>query len=667
MPRYIRIFAPAAVFALLAGTAVLLWISMDVGGAGAPRELLDPGAFVRYLVPAARTMVNLSLSLVIGALVMTVWAFSPEKPEWRLGLDIAAGGAAVLAIAAGVTFIGSFVDASGQPFSSSPEFGAALAQFATEIDLGKLWMLEILLAVVLSVLAFAIRGRKMALIPLTLAVIAIMPLAAQGHAAGASGHNLALNAMFLHIGGAAVWVGGLLVIALIAQKTERSRLPILVQRYSTLALFAFFAVFTSGVVSGWMRLYTWTELFSTGYGIMLVMKSVLLVVLFGFGALHRTRLIPRMAEKGAPGTRAFVWFVISEMLVLGAVNGVAGALGRSQTPVPIEPARDSGERVSPAEWLTGDPLPPEFTFARVFTEWRFDILWAFAAAVGVGWYLWAVLKLRRRGDKWPVGRTVSWILGMLLFFWVTNGFFNAYERYLFSLHMLAHMFLSMAIPILMVLGGPVTLVLRTTQKRRDGSWGAREWVMWSTETPWAKIVTNPIIAAVIFVGSLWIFYFTPVLRWAMEEHLGHVWMVAHFVIAGYFFTLSMVGVDPVPLRFPYALRLVTLLATMASHAFFGVTIMSSSGLLAADWFGAMGRTWGSPPLIDQQEGGAIAWGVGEIPTLALTLLVAVQWFRSDEREQRRKDRAAARLGDVELEAYNEMLRKQAERDARAGR
>ncbi|PII97619.1 copper transporter, partial [Leucobacter sp. OLES1] len=140
-----------------------------------------------------------------------------------------------------------------------------------------------------------------------------------------------------------------------------------------------------------------------------------------------------------------------------------------------------------------------------------------------------------------------------------------------------------------------------------------------------------------------------------------------FLISGYLFSLSMVGIDPVPYRFPYPLRLVTLFATMASHAFFGVTIMTGNGLMLADWFGAMGRTWGAPPLEDQNLGGGIAWGIGELPTLALALVVTVQWSRSDAREQKRRDRAADRSGEAELQEYNAMLAAQAERDARTAR
>ena len=659
MPRFIRVIAPAVL--LVATLAAVFW-GLAVGGAANERALADPGAVVRFGMPLLRTLVNLAVSGLIGSLVMAVWAFSTDRPEYRIALDVAAGSAAVLTVASGATLMFTYSDLASMPFSASSAFGAGLAQFVTEVELGQLWLWELLIAAVVTVLAFAVRGRKLTLLVLVLAMFATLPLAQQGHAAGASGHSQAVNSLLVHLVGAAVWLGGLIVLIFISRSVNRERLSLLVSRYSSIALLAFVGVAASGVVSAWLRIGSLDALFGTGYGKLIVMKTVALVALGAFGALHRQRLIPKIASSER-GAAVFAWFVVAELAVMGIASGVAGALGRTATPVPLEPAGES-IGATPAEILTGDPLPPELTPLSYLTEWKFDLAWGLVAFFGIVFYVAGVLRLRARGDSWPVGRTISWIAGMLFLFYSTNGALNAYEQYLFSVHMLGHMMFTMLIPLVLVLGAPVTLALRATDKRSDGSWGSREWIMWGLQTPWSKFVTNPVVAAAIFVGSLWVFYFSPILRWATSEHLGHQWMIIHFLISGYLFSLTMIGVDPVPNRAQYPLRLVILFATMASHAFFGVTIMTGDSLFLSDWFGAMGRTWGATPLADQATGGGIAWGIGELPTLALALVVAVQWSRSDSKEQKRKDRAEDRSGDSELEAYNAMLAEQAKRDAK---
>ncbi|KIP51395.1 copper transporter [Leucobacter komagatae] len=650
--------APAV---LLAATLVAVLWGLSLGGAANERDLADPGAVVRIGIPLLRTLVNVAVAGLIGSLVMAVWAFSAERREHGLALDIAAGSAAVLTVASAATLIFTYSDLASMPFSASSAFGAGLAQFVTEVELGQLWLWELLIAAVVTVLAFAVRGRKLTLLVLVFALFTTLPLAQQGHAAGAAGHSQAVNSLLVHLVGAAVWLGGLLVLMFVAQTVNRERLALLVSRYSSIALIAFVAVSASGVVSAWVRIGSLDALFGTGYGKLVVLKVVALVLLGAFGAVHRQRLIPRIA-KSDRGMRVFAWFVIAELALMGFASGIAGALGRTATPVPLEPI-DPSVGASPAEILTGDPLPAELTPMSYITEWKFDLAWGLVSAFGILFYLAGVVRLRRRGDSWPVGRTIAWIAGMLFLFYSTNGALNAYEQYLFSVHMLGHMMFTMLIPLVLVLGAPVTLLLRATDKRKDGSWGAREWVMWGLQTPWSRFLTNPVVAAAIFVGSLWVFYFSPILRWATSEHLGHQWMIIHFLISGYLFSLTMIGIDPVPNRAPYPFRLVILFATMASHAFFGVTIMTGDSLFLADWFGAMGRTWGATPLEDQATGGGIAWGIGELPTLALALVVAVQWSRSDRKEQKRKDRAEDRSGDSELNAYNAMLAAQAARDA----
>jgi putative copper resistance protein D len=236
---------------------------------------------------------------------------------------------------------------------------------------------------------------------------------------------------------------------------------------------------------------------------------------------------------------------------------------------------------------------------------------------------------------------------------------NAYEKYLFSSHMLGHMVLGMMIPVLLVPAAPVTLLLRAVARRTDGSRGAREWVLLAVGSRYFGFLSRPLVAAILFAGSLWAFYYTPLFGWATTNHIGHEWMIVHFLLTGYLFVSSLIGVDPSPHQAPYPMRLLILLGTMAFHAFFGLSLMTGTGLLLADWYGAMGWATGISAISDQQTGGGIAWSVGEIPTIALAITVAIMWSKSDGRESKRYDRKADRDGDAELAEYNSMLARRA--------
>ena len=170
-----------------------------------------------------------------------------------------------------------------------------------------------------------------------------------------------------------------------------------------------------------------------------------------------------------------------------------------------------------------------------------------------------------------------------------------------------------------------------------------------------RVLANPVVAAALFFFSLAVFYYSPLFELALRTHTGHVLMMAHFLLTGYLFVWALVGIDPGPKRWSPLLLLVVLFATMSFHAFFGVVMTGSTTVLAPDFFGELRLPWLTDPLADQQRAGAIAWGIGEAPTVALTLMVALAWVRSDRAESRRRDRQADRDGDAELAAYNAHL------------
>lgn len=638
---------------VLAALAAVL-AALAVGGGAEPLLIGDPGPLVRWGLPLAKTLSNLAYAGAVGGLLLALVALPFGSAVQHRVLDLAASAAAAWTVAAAGTALLAFLHLTGLPLSVSDAFGAAMAQYFIAMEAGQAQLITVLAAAGVTVLALAVR-RPWPLALLTAgAMAAVLPLAQQGHAAGVAGHGAAVTALALHMVGAAIWIGGLLVLVLLRSRLGEQEQSV-VARYSSIALMAGVVVAASGLVSAQLRLGA--DGLTTPYGALALTKAVLLTGLMVFGVVHRRRMIAGLAAGGAAGRRRFWSLVVVELGIMGLASGVATALARTPTPVPEE----LPPQPTPAELLTGEPLPPVFEPLRLLTEWRFDLLWSLVALFLAVWYLLGVLRLHRRGDRWPVHRTVLWLLGLALLWWVTNGALNVYQGVLFSAHMLAHMVLTMVVPLLLVPAAPITLALRAISPRGDGSRGGREWLLALVHSRWLRVLGHPVVAAVLFAGSLWLFYYSPLFRWAVTDHLGHHWMIAHFLLLGYLFVQSLIGVDPGAAHAPYPLRLVVLFATMAFHAFFGLGLMMGGGLLLADWFGAMGWQGGLSALQDQQDGGGIAWGIGELPTVTLAILVALQWSRSDERESRRRDRHAERTGDAELAEYNAMLRRLADR------
>jgi len=637
--------ALGAIAGLPAVGLISLLVALAYGGGAAPQLILDPGPVARYGLPIAKMFVNLGAAATIGPLLIALFAVPKKSPSYERAIDVAAVGAVVWTIAAAATGFFSFVVAYNQTLSLDATFGAVLGMFLTASELGQAWLATTLIAALLSVLCFAVRNQTMLVFVFILAVAGLVPMSTQGHQGGTANHDPATMGIFLHVLGAAVWLGGLVGVLAVRRLLSSTALTTVLRRYSSVALLCFIVVSISGVLSAQIRVEDWANLLSP-YGVLVVIKVAALGALGVIGVYWRRIAIVRASSS----PRWFMGLAGAEIGFMGLASGVAAALARTPTPVPTEiPAAPT-----PSEILTGNPLPPTPTFWNYLGLWNFDLLWVLLCAFAIFFYIAAVLRLRRRGDQWPMHRTVLWVLGILVLFYITNGGVNLYGKFLMSAHMVGHMALGMLVPLLLVPAAPITLALRAIQKRADGSRGPREWLLLAVHSRVFSFLAGPIVAPILFAGSLWAFYYTPLFQWAVSNHVGHQWMIAHFLITGYLFVQSIIGIDPSPARASYPVRLLILLATMAFHAFFGLALLSRSSLLLPDWYGSMGWT-SIDPLQDQQVAGGIAWSIGELPTLALAISVVYLWSRSDSRESRRYDRQAVRDGDAELEEYNRML------------
>ncbi|TGD87021.1 cytochrome c oxidase assembly protein [Mycolicibacterium sp. CH28] len=293
----------------------------------------------------------------------------------------------------------------------------------------------------------------------------------------------------------------------------------------------------------------------------------------------------------------------------------------------------------------------------LLTVWRFDVLLGILAASLAIAYVIGVLRLRHRGDSWPPGRLVAWLLGCAALLFTTGSGVRAYGSAMFSVHMSEHMALNMFIPVFLVLGAPITLALRTLPAAGAGHPpGPREWLMWMVHSPVSRFLSHPATAFVLFVGSLYAVYFTPVFDTLVRYHWGHEFMSLHFMITGYLFYWGIIGIDPGPRRLPFIGRLGMLFAVMPFHAFFGIATMTMTSVLGGTFYRSLDLPWLSSLVDDQHLGGAIAWGSSELPVIVVVVALVVQWSRQDRRTAVRNDRHADAKYDDDLEAYNAMLR-----------
>ncbi|WP_377273919.1 cytochrome c oxidase assembly protein [Peterkaempfera sp. SMS 1(5)a] len=287
-------------------------------------------------------------------------------------------------------------------------------------------------------------------------------------------------------------------------------------------------------------------------------------------------------------------------------------------------------------------------------SWSADWVFLLGSLVALVLYAAGAVRLWRRGDRWPVGRVIAWTAGLATVVLTTCTGLNDYGMVLFSAHMLQHMVLSMLSPILLLLGAPITLTLRALRPAPKGRKGPRELVVALLQSRYVRVVSHPAFTIPLFVASLYGLYFTPLFDFLMGHRIGHLAMMVHFLAVGLLFFWPIMGVDPGPHRPGYVMRILELFMGMPFHAFFGVAVMMASTLLV-DTFAHPPASLGTNTLTDQQLAGGITWAFGEIPTALVLIALVFQWAKSEDRQARRRDRAADRDGDAELTAYNAYL------------
>jgi putative copper resistance protein D len=286
---------------------------------------------------------------------------------------------------------------------------------------------------------------------------------------------------------------------------------------------------------------------------------------------------------------------------------------------------------------TYDWAVPPFDPSRLVTGWELAPVPLVVTVWAAGFYLLGVRTLRRRGDAWPVGRTIMFVgVGMGLFYVATSSGLAAYDTTLLSVHMVQHMVLSMLVPLALALGAPVTLALRTLPR------SPRRRLLAVLHSRAAKVLTFPPLTLTLYVISPWALYFS---SW-YDATLEHVWlhelMHLHLVVVGALFFWPIVGVDPVPGRVAYPFRMLMVVLTLPFHAFLGVTILGQSTLLGGDHYlglhGQPGYDWLPDPADDQHLAGGLLWAAGDLVGLVLFGVLFAQWVRASMKEAAREDR-----------------------------
>ena len=586
----------------------------------------DPGALVRIGTPLLRLVNDVAAALCLGGLAFGAFFARPRdgalSPHGFAAVRYAGLWGAVWAAAAAVMVFFETANTSGLALSSvlAPD---ALTGLVSALEGPKGWLIEAVVALVVAIGArVALNWRPVAGL-FALAVFALLPPLATGHASSDTGHDVATAALMLHVVAAALWVG--VVVALVLHVRRGGQLGAsAARRYQRLATGCWLVLAVTGVATSW-ELVQADELVTTPYGLVLLANVAVLVLL---GALAFA--VRRNALRQGGGTRgnwtALVRSAVLEFAVLAVGLGVSAGLAHLAPPALVD------HQVTGQETLLGFDLPGAPTVANLALAWRVDVFFAPLAVVLAAGYLVGVLRLHRRGGRWFRGRTAAWLVGCALLLVVTSSGVGRYAPAMFSVHIAHHMIAGMLVPILLALGGPLALADRVLPEE-----GPREWLDLVRTSALARWLTHPAVALVLFVGAPFLVYFTSVFDAAMRFHWAQQALTAVFLAIGCLFAGVVVGVDELPRPMPALARLGMLLAAMPGDAVFAAAVMNThrvigNGPASYLMFDALHLPWVGDLLGDQWVGGVLALVIGEVALLVALAAVLARW--SDEADDR---------------------------------
>ncbi|MFE9604044.1 cytochrome c oxidase assembly protein [Streptomyces hokutonensis] len=290
---------------------------------------------------------------------------------------------------------------------------------------------------------------------------------------------------------------------------------------------------------------------------------------------------------------------------------------------------------------------PQLTVGRLFSSWQADVPALLVVVLLGGLYGWGVLRLRRRGESWPVARTVAFALfGLGTIVVATMSALAVYDRVLFWPAAVQNVLLDLIAPLGLALGDPLRLALRALPERAaaraQGALTGRV----------LRLLTFPLVSTALVLTTELTIYFTPYFETALANGWLHQLMYLQLLLAGSLFVLPVLTrEEALPAWCTHPVRAALVFVDGIIDAVPGIVVMTHGTLIAGSWYLAHSPSWAPDVQHDQQLGGGAMVGIAELVALPFLLAILVQWARTERAEtvalDRRLDRELERATPTE--------------------
>jgi cytochrome c oxidase assembly factor CtaG len=255
------------------------------------------------------------------------------------------------------------------------------------------------------------------------------------------------------------------------------------------------------------------------------------------------------------------------------------------------------------------------------THWVSFIFLAVQLVV-LAWYVTAVGRVRGRGGRWPLFRALCFVVGVAVVAYATEGGIAHYQTSNFTAHVVQVLLLVDVGPALLALGAPITLALQSSSRHTAGA-------MVSVLRSWpVQLLSRPLVAFAITMGSMFVYFLTPIYRISEDHPLLLAVVHLYFVLVGLQLWVLIVGRDGLPRHLSFGMRFILVLLLIPFNLALGLAVANATQPLYP-----AGNT-----LSDTQQGGSVLLGLAEVLIVLALALLFVEWAREEERSAIRNDR-----------------------------
>ncbi|MFF4364124.1 cytochrome c oxidase assembly protein [Streptomyces sp. NPDC001604] len=281
--------------------------------------------------------------------------------------------------------------------------------------------------------------------------------------------------------------------------------------------------------------------------------------------------------------------------------------------------------------------PPELTVGRLLSSWQPDLPALLLVLLLGALYGWGVLRLRRRGERWPVSRIAAFaVLGLGTLVVATMSALAVYDRVLFWPAAVQNILLDLVAPLGLALGDPLRLAVRALPERAAGR------TRRAMTGRLVRLLTFPLVSTALVLATELTVYFTPYFETALRHGWLHQLMYLHLLLAGCLFVVPVLTrEETLPAWCTHPVRAALVFLDGIVDAVPGIVVMTHGTLIAGAWYLHHAPPWSRDVQHDQQLGGGAMVGIAELVALPFLLAILVQWARTERATTAALDRRLA--------------------------